>query len=102
MEAIGVRESNRQRLVGLLVLNEMISESGQYQDWRAKHTETGVERRIRIFPCKNKGEEAALMQRAARREAQVLEHMERPGILLVIDYQQHEPGPALIFEDDTS
>ena len=101
MDAAGIRQSDRQKRVGLYELNELIADDERYQDWIGRHTETNVERRIRIFPCRNKSEEEAqLMQRAARREAQVLESIKHDGILQVLEYQQHEQGPALVYEYD--
>lgn len=101
MDAAGIRESDRQKRVGLYELKELIAEDERYQDWSARHTETNAERRIRIFPCKDKSEdESKLMQRAARREAQVLESIKHDGILQVLEYQQHEQGPALVYEYD--
>ena len=40
------------------------------------------------------------LERAARREFQILETLQHPAILRVYGYSEHELGPALIFEHD--
>lgn len=99
MDAIGIRESRRQLKVGMFDLIDLLADSEHHQDWYARHSVTSVERRIRIFPCRDKsGDEVKLMERAARRESQILESIMHEGIVQVHDYQQHEQGPALVYE----
>ena len=101
LEEAGVKESVRVRRVGLYALEELLGEAEHFQDWRATHTETGNQRRIRIYLTHGKSNpEAERLQRAAKREFQLLEGIEHPGILTARDYQQHDHGPALVYDHD--
>lgn len=103
LEEAGIKESLRARRVGLYELTELIDEADHFQDWLATHSETGVERRIRIYLTYGKPtEEAETLQKAARLESRLLEGIEHPGILRALDYQQHDHGPALILEHDAA
>jgi serine/threonine protein kinase len=101
LEEAGIKESLRARRVGLYDLEELLDEADHFQDWRATHSETGTHRRIRIYLTHGKpGEEAEILRKAARLEYQLLEGIEHKGILRAREYQQHDQGPALVFEDD--
>ena len=103
LEEAGIKESLRARRVGLYELTELIDESDHFQDWLATHSETGIHRRIRIYLTYGKPtEEAEMLQKAARIEFRLLEGIEHPGILRAREYQQHDQGPALVFEHDTA
>ncbi|MCG7962843.1 MAG: BREX system serine/threonine kinase PglW [Candidatus Thiodiazotropha taylori] len=103
LEEAGIKESQRARRVGLYELNELIDEADHFQDWLATHSETGIRRRIRIYLTYGKpAEEAETLQRAAKLEFRLLEGIEHPGILHAREYQQHDQGPALVFEHDPS
>jgi len=103
LEEAGIRESARMRRVGLYELKELIDESDLFQEWSAVHSETQLQRRIRIYLTHGKTvAEAERLQRAARMELRLLEGIEHPGILRALDYQQHDHGPALIFEHDAA
>lgn len=97
----GIRPSQRARRVGDYELQELLFEGPGYQDWSARHVAMkGVNRRIRIYPVARAATpaERETLQRAARREFQLLEGISHPGILRALDYRDHELGPALIFE----
>ncbi|KAA6183780.1 BREX system serine/threonine kinase PglW [Thiohalocapsa marina] len=101
IEEAGIKESPRSRRVGLYALEELTDESDNFQDWLATHTETGVHRRIRVYLTHGKSEaEAQRLQQAAKLEFRLLEGLEHPGILRALDYQQHDQGPALVYEYD--
>lgn len=101
IEEAGIKESLRSRRVGLYELTELLDEADHFQDWLATHSETQLKRRIRIYLTHGKSpEEAATLQKAAQLEFRLLEGIEHPGILHARDYQQHEQGPALVFEHD--
>ncbi|RLJ22030.1 BREX system serine/threonine kinase PglW [bacterium endosymbiont of Escarpia laminata] len=101
LEEAGIKESLRARRVGLYELTELIDEADHFQDWLATHSETGIHRRIRIYLTYGKlVEEAETLQKAAKLEFRLLEGIEHPGILHAREYQQHDQGPALVFEHD--
>ena len=103
LEEAGVKESMRSRRVGLYELTELLDEADHFQDWLAIHSETGIQRRIRIYLTYGKSvKEADTLQKAAKLEFRVLEGIEYPGILRAREYQQHDQGPALVFEHDNS
>ncbi|MTW22214.1 BREX system serine/threonine kinase PglW [Allochromatium palmeri] len=101
LEEAGIKESLRARRVGLYALNTLLDEADHFQDWLATHSETGVQRRIRLYLTHGKSEqEAATLRNAAKLEFRLLEGIEHPGILQARDYQQHDQGPALVYEYD--
>ncbi len=102
MEEAGIKESARLRKVGLYQLGKLIDEANHFQEWIGEHTElSGVQRRIRIYLTYGKPEEEAKrLQQAASLEFKLLEGIEHPGILRVQEYQQHDHGPALVYEHD--
>lgn len=101
MEEAGIKESKRMRKVGLYDLTELIDETDHYQEWKAIHTDLEVQRKVRIYYTYGKSEEeVARLERAAKLEFRLLEGIEHPGILKAKDYQQHDHGPALVYEYD--
>jgi len=103
LEEAGTKESMRARRVGLYELGELLDEADHFQDWHATHAETGVQRRIRIYLTLGRPEaEAETLRQAARLEFRLLEGIEHPGILQARDYQQHDQGPALVYEHDAT
>lgn len=103
LEEAGIKESLRSRRVGLYELTELLDEADYFQDWLANHSETGSQRRIHIYLTYGKAEEdARYLQKAAKLEFRLLEGLEHTGILHARDYQQHDHGPALVYEHDAS
>lgn len=101
MEEAGIKESLRARRVGLYTLNKLLDEADHFQDWLATHSETGIQRRIRIYLTYGKDtQEASTLEKAAKLEFRLLEGIEYPGIIHAREYQQHDQGPALVFEHD--
>jgi serine/threonine protein kinase len=101
LEEAGIKESLRSHRVGLHQLRELLDETDHFQDWRAEHGETGMQRRIRIYLTQGRpAEEAEVLQRGARLEFRLLEGIQHPGILHALDLQEHDQGPALIYEYD--
>lgn len=101
LEEAGIKESQRSRRVGLYELTELLDEADHFQDWLAFQAETGIERRIRIYLTYGKSaEQAETLQKAAKLEFRLLEGIEYPGILRAREYQQHDQGPALVYEYD--
>ncbi|MCP5011171.1 MAG: BREX system serine/threonine kinase PglW, partial [Aestuariibacter sp.] len=101
VEEAGIKESVRVRRVGQYELKELLDEADHFQEWLAKHSELGIERKVRIYLTYGKPEEEAQrLQKAAQLEFRLLEGIEHPGILKAKDYQQHDHGPALVYEHD--
>ncbi|WP_300971050.1 protein kinase [Thiocapsa sp.] len=103
LEEAGIKECMRARRVGLYELKSLLDEADHFQDWLAIHSETGIQRRIRIYLTHGKSEQdAETLRKAARLEFRLLEGIDHPGILQARDYQQHDQGPALVYEHDPS
>lgn len=99
----GIRPSNKHRQVGDYKLGKLLAEGEGFQDWEAQHVsiET-VHRRVRIYTVATASspEARATRVRQARREFEVLEGIDHPGVLKVKDYKETELGPALVFDHD--
>ena len=69
--------------------------------WRSTQA-LGVARRVRVYPYARAAspDERERLGRMAMREFRVLEGIEHPGILRVLDFRETELGPALVFEHD--
>ncbi len=103
MEQAGIRPSQRSRKVSDYILDHLINEGPGYQDWQATHsTLKNVRRRVRIYNVRTGAteDERKTIERAARREAELLETLQHPGVLRREGFTEHELGPALIFEHD--
>jgi serine/threonine protein kinase len=99
----GIRPSNKHRQVGDYKLTKLATEGEGFQDWEASHVSVEtVQRRIRIYTVASASspEARAARLRQARREFEVLEGIDHPGILRVNDLKETELGPALIFDHD--
>ena len=101
MQEAGIRRSQRSKRVGDYRLDEFLFEGPNYQDWTARHAVIDREHaRVRIYaiPPAASDEEREALQRAARREYQVLLDGRHEGILKAKAYTDHVHGPALVFE----
>jgi serine/threonine protein kinase len=99
----GIRPSNKHRQVGDYRLGKLLFEGEGFQDWEAQHVSIDtVHRRVRIYTVATASspEIRATRIRQARREFEILEGIDHPGILKVKDYKETELGPALIFDHD--
>lgn len=99
----GIRPSNKHRQVGDYRLISLIAEGDGFQDWDACHVSLdSIHRRVRIYTVATASspEVRASRLRQARREFEVLEGIDHPGILRVKDYKETELGPALILDHD--
>ncbi|MBN9519354.1 BREX system serine/threonine kinase PglW [bacterium] len=100
MEQSGVRPSQRARRVGDYVLGDLIADGPGYQDRIAKHASfENVFCRVRQYTVAHASSEDDRQrhQRAAAREFQIIQTLDHTGILPVLDYKEHENGPALLF-----
>ncbi len=105
IDQAGIRPSQRSRKVSDYVLDKLINEGPGYQDWQGTHaTLKNARRRIRIYNVRAgaSNDERQTIERAARREAELLESLQHPGVLRREGFTEHELGPALIFEHDPS
>ena len=103
MDQAGIRPSQRSRKVSDYVLGHLIDEGPGYQDWQATHTTLkSARRRVRIYNVRTGAtdDERHTIERAASREAELLEALQHPGIPRREVFTEHELGPALIFEHD--
>jgi len=105
MEQAGIRPSQKSRRVGDHILGQLLFDSptGTYQDWEATHsTFEKTVRRVRIYSVAAGAAavDRETIRKAARREFELLEGLNHPGILQVLGYTEHELGPALIFRHD--
>lgn len=101
VEEAGIKESVRMRRVGSYELQSLLDESDTYQDWLALHPDLGLQRKVRIYLTQGKPlEEVSRLEKAAKLEFRLLEGIEHPGILRAHEFQQHDSGPALVYEHD--
>ncbi|WP_017326156.1 BREX system serine/threonine kinase PglW [Synechococcus sp. PCC 7336] len=103
MEQAGIRPSQKLRQVSDYVLEKIIDSGPGYQDWSATHTQIEkTKRRIRFYLVRREAsaDDKAMIERAAKREFQLLESLQHPGILRAYGLSEHELGPALVLEHD--
>ena len=105
MEQAGIRPSQKSRRVGDYLLGNLLFESptGTYQDWEASHsTFAKMLRRVRIYTTGSgvPAVDRETIRKAAKREFELLEGLNHPGILQALDFTEHELGPAIIFRHD--
>jgi serine/threonine protein kinase len=100
MEQAGIRPSQRSRRIGDYVLGDLLFDGPGYQDHLAKHPSfEDVYRRVRQYTVAQAAseEDRQRLKRAAAREFQIIQTLEHQGILPVLEYKEHENGPALFF-----
>ncbi|MER5216318.1 BREX system serine/threonine kinase PglW [Streptomyces sp. NPDC002838] len=101
LEGVGIARSKKHFQVGMWDLEPKPFDIGkEWQDHLARHRELSKERRrIRIYLVERNAAQTdrASVERAARREMQVLHGISHPGIVQPDSMEAHENGPALIF-----
>lgn len=100
IEQCGIRPSQRSRRVGDYVLGELLADGPGYQDRLARHASfDDVHCRVRQYTVAQASSEddRQRLKRAAAREFQIIQSLNHPNILPVLDYKEHELGPALLF-----
>ncbi len=103
LEQAGIRAQQRHRNVSDYELDEIVYEGRDYQDWKAHHVQVKTaERLVRLYTVDTGAdkEKRRTIERAAKREFQLLETLQHPGILQAHAFTEHELGPALILEHD--
>lgn len=100
MESVGIRPSQRSRRIGDYELGDLLFDGPGYQDRLARHPSfENVFRRVRQYTVAQalSEDDRQRLKRAAAREFQIIQSLEHQGILQVLDYKEHENGPALFF-----
>ena len=102
VEEAGIRPSQRHKRVGDYELGKLIAEGETWQDFDGKHVSANVHRRIRVYTfAKATSEPArAALRTLASREFRLLQDIDHPGVLRVLDFKESERGPALIYDHD--
>jgi len=97
---LGIRPGARHRRLGDWELGELLDEGDGWQDYAATHHSVPSKRRVRIYLSRraHTAEETAQLRRTAEREFRLLEGVHHPGVAQPLDLQQHEWGPALLFQ----
>lgn len=101
MEQAGIRPSQSSRRVGDYILGELLGEGPGYQDRLGSHAVLkDVVCRIRQYHVGHavSDEDRARLRRAAEREFRIIQNLDHEGVLPVLDYREHELGPALLFK----
>ncbi|WP_445151347.1 BREX system serine/threonine kinase PglW [Baekduia sp. Peel2402] len=99
MREAGIKPSNRMRTVGEYRLEQLLVEGPGYQDFAGEHeTLKARRRRVRIYNAPPSADDPRrqALRRAARRESQLLEGLQHPGLLPIEGYVEHDLGPALV------
>ncbi|WP_336050195.1 BREX system serine/threonine kinase PglW [Streptomyces sp. CA2R101] len=105
LERVGIACSDAEYKVGPYLLHRKSFESGPtWADYLARHSELPEAARIRVY-LRERGSDAELrasVERAARREGEVLRSFKHPGVVQLKQYDPsgHSAGPALIFDFD--
>lgn len=100
VDQAGIRPSQKSRRVGDYLLGDLLADGPGYQDRLAKHASfEDVYCRVRQYTVAQASseEDRKRLQRAAAREFQIIQTLDHTGILPVLDYREHEQGPALLF-----
>jgi len=103
IQQAGIPNQHRQRRVSDYVLGRLLDEGPGYQDWEAAHVQNvGGKRRVRLYLVWNEAtaDDRQMVERAARRDFQLTEALQHPGVLRALGYTEHEIGPAVVFEHD--
>ncbi|MFO0881530.1 MAG: BREX system serine/threonine kinase PglW [Gemmataceae bacterium] len=99
----GIPSGSRNRRVSDYQLEQLLEEGPGYQDWEAAHVQgIGGKRRIRLYHVESgaTADDREMIRRAARRDFQLTEALQHPGVLRALGYTEHEVGPAIVFEHD--
>ncbi|MCK5861214.1 MAG: BREX system serine/threonine kinase PglW, partial [Candidatus Hydrogenedentes bacterium] len=105
LDKAGIRPRQQQRKVSDYLLKEVIDTGPGYQDWLAVHAQVKETKRlVRLYNVRleAKAEDRKTIERAAKREFQLLETLHHPGILRALGFTEHELGPALILEYEST
>lgn len=102
MEQAEVRQSERYRLVASYELVELLEEGETWQDYRASHRVSRIDKRVRIHLRGRAADEAerAAIDRAAEREFRLLAQLAHPAIDTPEGLEPNPRGLATIYPYD--
>jgi len=102
MDQAEVRQSERYRSVASYQLVELLDEGETWQDYRASHRVSRIDRRVRIHLRDRGADEAerAAIDRAAEREFRLLGRLHHPGIETPMALEPNPRGLATIYPYD--
>ena len=103
IEQSGIRPSQRSKRVGDYILQNLIVDGVGYQDYLAKHSgfsDKEIFCRVRQYTISKAAseEDRSKLKRVAEREFTTIQGLDHQGILPVLNYKDHENGPALFFK----
>ncbi|WP_395297178.1 BREX system serine/threonine kinase PglW [Kitasatospora hibisci] len=103
LQSLGIAPIRRQEEVGGYLLDSASFDSGQtWADYRGEHTQLHDIARVRVFLSERgaSNAERASVEKAAAREAAVLNRFRHPGAVSVKNYLPtgHPAGPAILFD----
>ncbi|MFE6746922.1 BREX system serine/threonine kinase PglW [Kitasatospora purpeofusca] len=103
LQSLGIAPIRRQEEVGGYLLDSTSFDSGQtWADYRGEHTQLHDIARVRVFLSERgaSNAERASVEKAAAREAAVLNRFRHPGAVSVKNYlpSGHPAGPAILFD----
>lgn len=102
MDQADVRQSERYRFAGSYRLVELLDEGETWQDYRATHNTTRVDKRVRLHLQQRVADDAErdALNRAAEREFRLLHGIHHPGIERPDTLESNPRGPATIYPYD--
>jgi serine/threonine protein kinase len=102
MEQADIRQSERYRQAGSYRLVELLDEGDTWQDYRATHAATRVDKRVRLHlqHRTDDDEQRAALFRAAEREFRLLQAVHHPGIERPDALEANPRGPATVYPYD--
>jgi serine/threonine protein kinase len=102
MEQADIRQSERYRRVASYELVELLDEGDTWQDYRATHRVSRVDKRVRIHLRSRAAddEERTAIDRAAEREFRLLSRLRHPGIETPESLEPNPLGLAMIYPYD--
>ncbi|GJF32543.1 protein kinase [Kitasatospora sp. NE20-6] len=103
LQSLGIAPIRRQEEVGGYLLDSASFDSGQtWADYKGEHTQLHDIARVRVFLSERgaSNAERASVEKAAAREAAVLNRFRHPGAVSVKNYLPagHPAGPAILFD----
>ncbi len=103
LQSLGIAPIRRQEEVGGYLLDSTSFDSGRtWADYRGEHTQLHDIARVRVFLSERgaSNAERASVEKAAAREAAVLNRFRHPGAVSVKNYlpSGHPAGPAILFD----
>lgn len=102
MDQADIRQSEQYRFAGSYRLIELLDEGDTWQDYRATHKATRVDKRVRLHLQQRAADdtERDALNRAAEREFRLLHGIHHPGIERPDTLEANPRGPATVYPYD--